>query len=176
MVDTLEELTPDQRIRLLRIAREAVYQFIRRNKVPTIEEADERLHLQQGVFVSLLIAERLRGCIGTFEGEGPLYKTVVDIAIGAATRDPRFAPLRLDEVPRADIELSILSPLKTVQPDDVIVGTHGLLVTLGRRRGTLLPQVPAKYEWSREEFLSQTCLKAGLERDAWQDAERSRLY
>ncbi len=163
------ELTREQRIRLLRIAREAVFKFVSRSVVPQIDEEDDRLKVEQGVFVSLHIGERLRGCIGTFESDDPLYRTVIEMAVGAATRDPRFSPMRMDEVPKTEIELSVLSPLKTVAPDAVEPGEHGLLISMGRRRGTLLPQVATQHGWSRDEFLSQTCVKAGLEADAWQD-------
>lgn len=165
------QLTRSQKIRLLRIAREAIFQYINRGKVPTIEEEDPRLLEEQGVFVSLHIGDRLRGCIGNFVGEGPLFKTVVDISVGAAAHDPRFAPMRMDEVPRTEIELSILGPLQLVGAEEVVVGDHGLLITVGRNRGTLLPQVATQYDWSREEFLSQTCQKAGLDRDAWRSSD-----
>ena len=169
-----DELTPfshEQKIRLLRIARQVIFHFVSRGKAPHLEETDERLLATQGVFVSLHTGDRLRGCIGTFQGEGPLYLTVADIAIGAASRDPRFAPLRMDDVPRTEIELSVLSPLRPIAPEDVEVGKHGLLVTQGRSRGTLLPQVATQYGWSREEFLDQVCLKAGLPASAWKDPD-----
>ena len=169
MAEPLPELTEQQKIRLLRIARESVFHFVTRDKVPVVQESDPRLHEKQGVFVSLHQGDRLRGCIGTFQSDEPLYKTVVDIAIGAATRDPRFSPLRTDEVPRTEFELSVLSRLEVVAPEDVEVGKHGLLITVGRNRGTLLPQVASQFGWEREEFLEQTCVKAGLPRDAWKD-------
>ena len=164
-------LTPNQKIRLLRIAREAVYYHVSRRRTPAISENDARLAEEQGLFVSLHIGDRLRGCIGRLHGEGPLYDAVAEMAVSAATRDPRFEPLRMDEVPRIDIELSILSPMAPIAPEDVVVGRHGLYVAKGRARGTLLPQVATQYGWDREEFLAQTCAKAGLPRDAWKDPE-----
>jgi AmmeMemoRadiSam system protein A len=169
--ETYSPLTLDQKIDLLRIARESIYHFVSRGRAPASEVEDDRLTVPQGVFVSLHINDRLRGCIGTLTGDGPLHATVCDMAVSAASNDPRFAPLRMDEVPRIDIELSILGPLQTVSPKEVEVGAHGLFVTMGRTRGTLLPQVATQFSWSREEFLSQTCVKAGMPPEAWKDSE-----
>lgn len=166
-------LDRNQKIRLLRIARESVFKFVSRGQKPKIEEDDPRLATQQGVFVSLhsVDRDRLRGCIGTFESDDPLYITVMEMAIGAATHDTRFPRMRMDELPKTEFELSILGPLTPARPEDVEVGKHGLLVAKGRTRGTLLPQVATQYDWDREEFLSQTCIKAGLERDDWKSDE-----
>lgn len=171
MIDELTPLTRDQKIRLLRIARQAIFHYTTRGTQPRLDEADPRLQEKQGVFVSLHMGGRLRGCIGTFEGEGPLFQTVVDIAVGAASRDPRFSPIRMDEVPRTEVELSVLTPLEPIAAADVEAGKHGLLVSQGRARGTLLPQVATQYGWDREEFLAQVCIKAGLPREAWKDED-----
>jgi AmmeMemoRadiSam system protein A len=96
-----------------------------------------------------------------------LYKTVADTARAAAFDDPRFDAVTPEEAPELKVEISVLSPLQPLGPDDVIVGKHGLLVTQGNRRGLLLPQVAVEWDWDRETFLSQTCLKAGLSADAW---------
>lgn len=169
MADAPQPLSDVQKVRLLRIAREAVFTWINRTKKPLIQESDPRLLEKQGVFVSLHIGDRLRGCIGTFDPDGPLYEAVVDMSVGAATRDPRFGPMRIHEVPRVEIELSILGPLQPIAPEDVEVGKHGLLVQKGRRHGTLLPQVATQQGWTREEFLSQVAIKAGMEADDWKD-------
>ena len=171
MAEDFPPLTQNQKIRLLRIAREAIYYLVSRGKAPEVVEPDPRLSVTQGVFVSLHIGDRLRGCIGTFAGSGPLHRTVVEMAVSAASDDPRFSPLRMDEVPRVDIELSVLGPLRDIRPEDVVVGKDGLLVAMGRSRGTLLPQVAEQYGWTREEFLSQTCVKAGLDQDDWRDGD-----
>ena len=96
-----------------------------------------------------------------------LYKIVADTARSAAFEDPRFEPVTLAEVPHLKVEISVLSPLQPIQPDEVVVGRHGLVITQGNHRGLLLPQVAPEWEWDRETLLSQTCLKAGLPRDAW---------
>jgi AmmeMemoRadiSam system protein A len=160
-----------QKVRLLRIARETIYHFVSRGSAAEPEDDDERLLFDQGVFVSLHINERLRGCMGSLQGDGSLIKTVANMAICVASQDPRFAPLRMDEVPIADIELSVLSLLLPISVDAIEVGTHGLFVTQGRMRGILLPQVAVQYEWSSQEFLSHTCTKAGMDADAWKDPE-----
>jgi AmmeMemoRadiSam system protein A len=92
---------------------------------------------------------------------------VAETARSAAFDDPRFEPVTLDDAPELKIEISVLSPLKPIAPDDVVIGKHGLVVSYGNRRGLLLPQVPVEWGWNREAFLSQTCLKAGLASDAW---------
>ncbi|MFT5430474.1 MAG: AmmeMemoRadiSam system protein A [Myxococcota bacterium] len=174
MTDATAPLTDTQKVRLLQVSRQAIFQQVSRGRVPPVDVDDERLKLPGGAFCSLHIRERMRGCIGTFEDGAPLYKTVIDVSVGAATRDERFGPMRLDEVPRLDIELSVLSPMTLVSPDEVIPGTHGLFITVGRQRGTMLPQVAPEFEWDREELLSQTCTRAGLEPDAWR-AEGCRI-
>ncbi len=97
-----------------------------------------------------------------------LYKIVADTARAAAFEDPRFEPVTLPEVPHLKVEISVLSPLQPIQPDEVVVGRHGLVIAQGTHRGLLLPQVAPEWEWDRETFLAQTCLKAGLPADAWQ--------
>jgi AmmeMemoRadiSam system protein A len=167
MANELSQLTLEHKVLLLRIARETIYHFISRSKAPESPDDDPRLLADQGVFVSLHIDGRLRGCMGTLAGDGSLLKTVVNMALCAATEDPRFAPLRMDELPATDIELSVLGPLSPTNVSEIEVGVHGLFVTKGRVRGTLLPQVATQYNWNSEEFIGQTCVKAGLERDAW---------
>ena len=98
----------------------------------------------------------------------PLWRTVADMAVQAASADPRFRPLAQNELGYADIEISALSPLKRVHPEVVEVGRHGLFVSCAKRRGLLLPQVATQFSWSRESFLNETCRKAGLPLDAWQ--------
>jgi AmmeMemoRadiSam system protein A len=163
------ELTPQQRVELLKLARETLYRFLSRGQTPKPTVTDPVLNERRGVFVSLHVGERLRGCIGTFSPSAPLFETVMEMAVAAATSDVRFAPLRPDELSRVDIEISVLSPLTPISPEDVEVGRHGIFVTRDRRRGVLLPQVATQYGWDRETFLDQTCLMAGLPKDAWKD-------
>jgi AmmeMemoRadiSam system protein A len=124
--------------------------------------------MSAGVFVSLHENGALRGCIGQMDPEQPLVPALIDAAVAACSRDPRFPPVAPDELPALHIELSILGPLEAVASlDNIEVGRHGLLVEQGRRRGLLLPQVAVEHHWSAAMFVSQTCRKAGLSEDAW---------
>lgn len=122
----------------------------------------------RGAFTTLHLHGALRGCIGYVVAVHSLYHTVAETAQAAAFDDPRFAPVTGLEAPDLKIEVSVLSPLQPIRPEEVMVGKHGLVVSSGSRRGLLLPQVPVEWNWDRETFLAQTCLKAGLPPDAWQ--------
>lgn len=119
------------------------------------------------VFVTLHRQGQLRGCVGMPRARKPLYQAVIEGALSAAFYDPRFPSVAAEELPALEIEISVLSPLVLIQPDQVIPGEHGLMVSDGFQRGLLLPQVAREYGWSREQFLEETCAKAGLERMAW---------
>jgi AmmeMemoRadiSam system protein A len=96
-------------------------------------------------------------------------------AADAASRDPRFDPVATEELPNLEIEVSVLGPLEAIDPHTpgaVVVGRHGLVVEQGPRRGLLLPQVATEWGWTTEQFLRQTCVKAGLAPDAWQRGAR----
>jgi AmmeMemoRadiSam system protein A len=105
-----------------------------------------------------------------------LYATVAETAKAAALDDPRFAPVTSAEAPNLKIEISVLSLPQLIRPEDVVVGQHGLVVTLGNRRGLLLPQVPIEWGWERETFLAQTCQKAGLPPDAWERGAKLQAF
>jgi len=124
----------------------------------------------RGAFVTLKKAGQLRGCIGYIEAVKPLAATIEEMAKAAAFSDWRFNPVRTEEIPDIEIEISVLSPLSEVRdPSTVVVGTHGLIVSRGSNRGVLLPQVPTEWGWDRETFLAQTCAKAGLPESAWKE-------
>jgi len=122
-----------------------------------------------GVFVTLHLQGRLRGCIGVIEAREPLGESLVRCAAGAALEDPRFPPMRPEEVNEVEIEVSLLSELQRIKPEEIEIGKHGLVVERGSRRGLLLPQVATEHQLGREEFLQEACVKAGLARDAWED-------
>lgn len=127
------------------------------------------LRTYAGAFVTLRKAGALRGCIGQIEPSDPLGAVVVHCAAAAALEDPRFPPVTDQELPLLSVEVSVLTPLRAVADvDEIEVGRHGLVVARGGRRGLLLPQVAVEWKWSRDEFLAQTCRKAGLPADAWQ--------
>jgi len=125
---------------------------------------------KRGAFVSIKKDGDLRGCIGIFISDKPLYLTVVDMAISAATQDPRFMPLTAPELSQISIEISALTPLKKIEDvSEIEVGRHGLYIVKGYCRGVLLPQVATEYCWDRTQFLEHTCLKACLPTDGWKD-------
>ena len=113
----------------------------------------------------------LRGCIGNMVGQGPLYKTVADMAIEAAMGDPRFPTLSPKEVDKVGIEISVLTPLKKVSSyKDVNIPGDGVLIKSGFSSGVFLPQVATETGWDRDQFLTYLCAhKAGLPPDAWKD-------
>lgn len=155
---------------LLRIARESIETFARTQRAPKLKTIDPQLKEKLGAFVTLTIQGQLRGCIGRFEPDMPVIDVVQQMAIAAATEDPRFEPVREQELTAIRIEISTLTPRKTVQDiSEIEVGKHGLYIEKGWNAGTLLPQVATEYGWTREEFLQHTCLKAGLPPDAWKD-------
>jgi AmmeMemoRadiSam system protein A len=129
----------------------------------------------RGLFVTLHVAGKLRGCIGMIEAHLTLGETLARCAADAALHDPRFSRMRAEEMAALEIEVSLLSPLLPIRPEEVEIGNHGLLVERGTRRGLLLPQVAVEHRLSREQFLAETCAKAGLSREAWKDAE-TKLY
>ncbi|MCM2257517.1 MAG: AmmeMemoRadiSam system protein A [Vicinamibacteria bacterium] len=134
---------------------------------PTLDDAGHG-----GAFVSLHERDGdLRGCIGFIESDEPRPRTVHDAAVAAATRDPRFPAVRPEELPGLRLEISLLTPPHPIRADEVECGRHGLIVSRGSRRGLLLPQVPAQFGWTREQFLAATCRKAGLPETAWRDPD-----
>ena len=168
----MSPLTESDQETLLQMARAALVDYVSSGKIPTIEEPGESLRQKCGAFVTLRRGKNLRGCIGVIEANAPLYQTVRQCAAWAGTSDPRFPPVMKGEVAGLNIEISVLSPLFKISPEDVEVGKHGLLVTRGGIRGLLLPQVAVQWKWDREHFLEETCRKAGLPLEAWRhDAE-----
>ena len=155
---------------LLGIARHAVESrlSIRSFQLPEIRQgiASE----PHGVFVSIHRGKELRGCAGNVIPDDPLYRTTARCAVSAATSDPRFAPVTLDELPRLSFEVSVLSiPEPVRNTDEIEVGNHGLIVRQNSAHGLLLPQVATQYRWNRNQFLAETCIKAGLHPNAWRE-------
>lgn len=125
----------------------------------------------RGLFVTLHVCKKLRGCIGVIEGHTTLGENLVRCAADSALHDPRFAPLRPEELDDLEIEVSLLSAIRPIRAEEVEIGKHGLLVESGTRRGLLLPQVATEHRLGREQFLAETCVKAGLPREAWREPE-----
>jgi AmmeMemoRadiSam system protein A len=164
--------TDAQQRALVELARSAVTGAIAGRSTPAPRAEDLReLPEASGAFVTLKREGQLRGCIGTLECRRPLAEEVARVAVCAAREDPRFSAVRPEELDGLDIEVSVLGPLEEIDPRDpaaIEIGRHGLVVEQGARRGLLLPQVATEWGWNREQFLAQTCNKAGLALDCWQ--------
>jgi hypothetical protein len=163
-------LSEQGKVTLLSVARQSIKTYLEENKPNDFEITFPSLLEKRGAFVTLHKDHELRGCIGTFITEKPLYETVIDMAIGAATKDPRFQPLDLDELDNVSIDISVLSELNLI--DDVSrieIGKHGIFIIKGPYKGVLLPQVATENMWDRNTFLEHTCVKAGLQPDAWKE-------
>jgi AmmeMemoRadiSam system protein A len=160
-------MTSDERRRLLKIARDAIVAHV--HGTPVSETfIDDPDGVKGGAFVTLHRGDELRGCIGHIERDEFLVRVVARCAVAASTSDPRFRSVTAGELDDLSIELSILGPLEPIAgADDIEVGRHGLLIEKGWSRGLLLPQVATEWRWDREQFLEQTCRKAGLPPTAW---------
>jgi AmmeMemoRadiSam system protein A len=166
-------LPPESQLQLLTLARRRLEQFVRGLAPET--EAIEDPHLQSsryGAFVTLSKHTELRGCIGNCTPVAPLYQIVLDMTEAAASRDHRVDPISETELKDIRIDISVLSPLSIAHdPLSLVIGKHGLYVARQAKRAVLLPQVAARYNWDITTFLEQTCLKAGLRKQAWRDSE-----
>ncbi len=168
-------LNPKDKKDLLKIARSTLEQYIRFNKTPEINSSgfSETLKASSGAFVTLRENGDLRGCVGLFTSQEPLYKVVQEMAIAASTQDNRFPRVETTEIGKISIEISVLSPLKKIHSiDEIILGKHGIYIKKGYLSGTFLPQVANETGWSREDFLGHCSRdKAGLGWDGWKDAD-----
>ena len=136
-----------------------------------------RLKEPRGAFVTLHAQGHLRGCIGIIEGRLPLLRAVADNAASAAVGDPRFPPVTPDEVSNLTLEVSALTPLRTVDgPAGIIIGRHGILLGRQGRQAVFLPQVATEQGWDLPTTLSQLCRKAGLPADAWREGATLRVF
>jgi AmmeMemoRadiSam system protein B/AmmeMemoRadiSam system protein A len=165
------DMTPQEKEELLNIARATVESYVQTKKVPDFSPTSPALKQPLGAFVTLKENGQLRGCIGRFDASGPLYLIVQQMAISAASQDPRFRPVSADELGRLEYEISVLSPLRKIATaDEITLGKHGVQISKGFNHGVFLPQVATETGWSKEEFLAELCSqKAGLPRDCWKD-------
>jgi AmmeMemoRadiSam system protein A len=170
-------LSEEEKTTLLLIARETIAGAFGPGPAPH-HEISAGLRQPCGAFVTLHERQgargaeggplELRGCIGYLESTAPLAETVGHAAHAAAFHDVRFPPVTAAELPRLEIEISVLSPLRRIEdPAQIVVGEHGIVIRRGMHSGLLLPQVATERQWSREQFLDHTCLKAGLPQRAW---------
>jgi len=165
----------NEKAALLNIARNTLTSYIRQRRVPDMDSAgfSQNLLMKAGAFVTLHKNGELRGCIGRFTSDVPLYKVVQQMTIAASTEDSRFDVVTPGEIDQLEIEISVLSPMKRIySPDDIVVGKHGIYIKKGYFSGTFLPQVATETGWTREEFLGHCARdKAGIGWDGWKDAE-----
>jgi AmmeMemoRadiSam system protein A len=161
------EFTSEERAILLQLAHQSILSALEHREI-SLTPPSPHFSEPRGAFTTIYSQGQLRGCVGYVLPVCSLYRTVAETARAAAFEDTRFSPVTLEEAHALEVCLSILSPLQAIQPEDVEIGTHGLVVAYGGHRGLLLPQVPVEHGWDRATFIEQTCQKAGLPRDAWQ--------
>lgn len=164
-------LSNSDRQSLLSLARLAITEAVSCGQILAEIPAGGIFSQQHGVFVSLHIGKRLRGCVGVVEPQETLGESIVRCAASAALRDRRFPAMSLEELSALQIEISLLSPPLAIRPEEIQIGSHGLLIRRGSQRGLLLPQVALKHQLSAQQFLAETCRKAELSPDAWRDPE-----
>src|ERR1700746_162317 len=167
-VSPVHEFSAEERLNLLRLAHDSILSALEHRDI-CLEPPTPHLGEPRGVFTSLHLHGQLRGCVGYVLPVIPVYRAVAETARAAAFEDTRFHPVTSEEAPELRIELSILSPPQSIAAESVEVGRHGLLISMQGQRGLLLPQAPVEHSWDRINFLEQTCRKAGLPRDAWQN-------
>jgi len=167
-------LTLEEGKLLVKLARETIKTYLREGRKPQVPKVPAKLRERRGVFVTLNKRGELRGCIGHPLPTIPLVDAVIDSAISSAVRDPRFPPVTPEELPTLEVEVSVLSkpePIKVKSPREypkhVVIGRDGLIIEWSSYAGLLLPQVPVEWGWDAEEFLSRSCMKAGLMPDHW---------
>lgn len=170
-------LSDTQKRKLLEIARQSLENYVREGKRVNFSCADAELNQKRGAFVTLTEHSELRGCIGRIVADMPLCEVIADMAIEAGSQDPRFYPVKPDELKDIEIEISVLSPIEKISDINKIeVGKHGLIIRKGFYSGLLLPQVATEYAWDRLTFLEQTCQKAGLPKDAWKSGVEISIF
>ncbi len=169
------KLSESSKKQLLNLARKTIEMYLDKGEkvVPDPGTLSDEIIIKCGAFVTLHKNGKLRGCIGRFTADEPLYSIVQEMAIAAATKDSRFPTLKMDDMEDVEIEISVLSPMKKIETsDDIELGKHGIYIKKGFNTGTFLPQVAAETDWSKEEFLGHCSRdKAGLGWEGWKTAE-----
>ena len=168
-------LTDRDKCELIRAARSRIEEHLapETRSAPAVKTSRSSLRVRCGAFVSLYIKGKLRGCIGTFSENDPLFTTVQNMALSAATTDSRFSPVTGEELDDLKIEISVLSPKTQISgPEEIILGKHGIYIQQGMNRGTLLPQVAVNQNWNVEQFLGNCAkYKAGIGWNGWKNAD-----
>jgi AmmeMemoRadiSam system protein A len=170
-------LTDSDRKVLLSIVRNTLKTYLQTSEIPEVVSDQPALLELRATFVTLRTKDNndLRGCKGEIFPRQSLVEAVQNTAISSATNDPRFAQVTADELADLKIEISVLKPIKPIEPEDVIIGRHGLVIVKGNNSGLLLPHVPIFYNLDKDTFLKELCIKANLNEDAWKDKD-SQLY
>lgn len=170
-------MTEQQRKQLLEIATEALRLHLETGDHSSALSLGDSLDLEGAAFVTLEKAGALRGCIGTISHGQRLVEAVADCAVAAGTRDPRFPPVTVDELPELEISISVLGQFHEVQgPGEIEVGKHGILLSRGMNQGLLLPKVATELGLDSESFLELTCRKANLPAGAWRHGARIQVF
>jgi AmmeMemoRadiSam system protein A len=171
----MPSLSEADRYAILDQARQALTEAVCHDRLLPSFSLEGVFSLRCGVFVTLHVQGKLRGCIGMIDAGDPLGESIVRCTASAALQDPRFPRMLPQEVAHTEIEVSLLSPLERIHAHEIEIGRHGLVVEQGIRRGLLLPQVATEQHLDRKRFLEETCHKAGLPRDAWKNPE-TKIY
>jgi len=167
-----KELNASDKKALLKLARASISDRLKGEDAASAMEITPALSSPSGAFVTLHKNGGLRGCIGTFSADKPLYLNVREMARAAAFQDPRFPPLKERELAEIDLEISVLTPMREIKSiEEIEVGKHGIYMMRGSYGGVLLPQVATENGWDRETFLEQTCYKAGMDGDCWRSGK-----
>ena len=165
-------LNEEEKKTLHQIAKTVIENKAKGKAVPDFKVESPTLKENRGAFVTIHKRGQLRGCIGYIEGQGPLHKTIERMAEAAAFKDPRFTPVKENELPELELEISVLTPLKRITDvNEIQVGKHGIYIVKGMWAGLLLPQVATEYGWDRQTFLEHTCQKANLPSNAWKEKD-----
>lgn len=173
----IRNFTDEDGKELVKIARKAVTEYLKNNSKISDSEFNSKFNFESGVFVTINKKDSLRGCIGYSTPIKKLSDGLIDAAVSAATQDPRFTPVSIDELDKIVFEVTVLTPPVVIKVDDPLeylsiikVGRDGLIVENSYSSGLLLPQVPAECGWNVEEFLQHTCEKAGINKDSWKES------
>ncbi len=167
----MSALSDEDKTTLLSLARQTLLEHLEQRELAGVEVDSDALLEHRATFVTWRKkgTAELRGCIGEVIAQRPLVESVARMAVASGTKDPRFPPIAIDELPHLTVEISALTPMTSIEPKDVEVGRHGLMISKGQYSGLLLPQVPLEQGWNREVFLQGLCTKAGLPSDAWKE-------
>jgi len=175
------EPTRAQQVEMLAIARRAIAAYLEKKPLQAVQTDDAFLDLRAGLFVTLREKPRrgrigqLRGCIGHMQADQSLAKILPEMAIQAATADPRFLPMKRQELDHVTIDIAILSAMFPIAgPEEIVIGKHGLVLSGEGRRALLLPKSPILYGWDVDSYLANLHQKAGLPADYW--PRRGELY